>query len=366
MGKEILRINMDETSVCLWQGDGKGTVFADKGRHRDGPVQKMSRSKRRACLTHVALVCDRPEVQARLPQLIIGNVFTFPAKSFAALQGARPPNVQLIRQKSAWNNTDLCAKLVRLLEAALKPYVDSFQPIFLFDAVRLHLSSRVLNACASAGIWPIVVPAKMTWLLQPLDTHAFQRYKAHLKLAYQHARVQARSDLDIGRFLLCLYETIRRVLQGVLWSSAFDRDGFGSGQARVSEYVQRQLQLQAPIRVPILRPTEEQIGLCFPKNAELPMAALFRLRPFDLPRKARKAIRDMPEAIPLLSLPGLPMVEPRTRAQRRAAEIAAVALHPPSSDVGPGAAASSSSSAIVPSLGRTRAETRRLRGSRRP
>ena len=34
MGKEVFRINMDETSVCLWQGDGKGIVFADKGRHR--------------------------------------------------------------------------------------------------------------------------------------------------------------------------------------------------------------------------------------------------------------------------------------------------------------------------------------------
>ena len=44
MGKEILRINMDETSACLWQGDGKGTVFANKGRHRGSTDIAFSRA----------------------------------------------------------------------------------------------------------------------------------------------------------------------------------------------------------------------------------------------------------------------------------------------------------------------------------
>ena len=33
-GKQTLRINLDETSVCLFQGDAKGTVFFSKKRKR--------------------------------------------------------------------------------------------------------------------------------------------------------------------------------------------------------------------------------------------------------------------------------------------------------------------------------------------
>ena len=74
-GKAALRINMDETSVCLWQGGGKGTVICRKRRAPDGPepAERVSRAKRRACLTHVAFICDRPELQPILPQVLVGK-----------------------------------------------------------------------------------------------------------------------------------------------------------------------------------------------------------------------------------------------------------------------------------------------------
>ena len=31
-----------------------------------------------------------------------------------------------------------------------------------------------MNACRRKGVWPMPVPAKLTWLLQPCDTHMFQ------------------------------------------------------------------------------------------------------------------------------------------------------------------------------------------------
>ena len=88
-GKAVLRLNVDETSVCLFQGGGKGTVIAGKRKIRDRapdgasasvePVQKVTRTTRRTCMTHVAFVCDRPDIQPLLPQVVIGNERTFPA-----------------------------------------------------------------------------------------------------------------------------------------------------------------------------------------------------------------------------------------------------------------------------------------------
>jgi hypothetical protein len=53
------------------------------------------------------------------------------------------------------------------------PYKATVQPILFLDDVRFHTTAHVLRACATAGIWAVVVPALMTWILQPLDTDAF-------------------------------------------------------------------------------------------------------------------------------------------------------------------------------------------------
>ena len=84
-GTIALRLNLDETSVCLFQGDAKGNVFANKRQHPDGYAQRAPRSKRRSCLTHVGIICDRPDLQPLLPQVIIGNERTFPKACFAEL-----------------------------------------------------------------------------------------------------------------------------------------------------------------------------------------------------------------------------------------------------------------------------------------
>ena len=62
-----LRINMDETSICLYQGSGKGAVFTSRKRPRREHSQKVTANKRRCCLTYVSFVCDRSDLQPLLP-----------------------------------------------------------------------------------------------------------------------------------------------------------------------------------------------------------------------------------------------------------------------------------------------------------
>ena len=88
-GKSILRINLDETAVCLFQGGCKGTIFTGKKRQRGEAFQRVAKGNRRCYLTHVALICDRADIQPLLPQTLIGNEHTFPARSMAALRRGR-------------------------------------------------------------------------------------------------------------------------------------------------------------------------------------------------------------------------------------------------------------------------------------
>ena len=45
---------------------------------------------------------------------------------------------------------------------------------------KLHLAVRVLQACRRNGVHFLLIPAQMTWLLQPCDTREFSLYKAFI------------------------------------------------------------------------------------------------------------------------------------------------------------------------------------------
>ena len=273
----MLRINLDETSVCLFQGTGKGTVFFSRKRGPPGtePVQLASTKKRRACLTHVAVVCDNPTLQPLLPQYVIGNLQTFLLREWRALLASCPDNVVLVRQKSAWVNIEVFVEIVNRLGVVLRPYLGSVQPVLLMDTCPVHLAGRVLKACFASQLWPVFVPARLTWLLQPCDTHVFLQYKAKLRAFYQASRAGTpRGNLSILEFMGCLYKVIRQHMQGNRWASAFDQDGFGSSQSAVSVSILRHLQQEGPLVVSGSRPGPEQLSHCLPRGAKVCIANL--------------------------------------------------------------------------------------------
>lgn len=264
----VLRVNLDETSIALGQGGGVGSIFLSKRRFKE-LVEAVPSSKRRRCMTHIAFICDRTDLQPRLPQVIVANESTFLVRELAALQGACPPNVHLVRQKSAWNNEVLCAHVIGLLKKAVAGHSGGAQIILLLDCSRIHTTAAVISACRRHDVWPIFVPAKLTWLLQPLDTHAFGIFKHALRMAYQRARVESPAgDVSMARFLQCVCTAIRTVLQGRRWAMAFENNGFG--ESRLSPRIALALELADDPAVPNTRPTDAQLRACFPRNARIP------------------------------------------------------------------------------------------------
>jgi len=266
--------------VCLFQGTGKGTVFHSKKRGGPEPTQPASRKRRRTCLTHVAIICDNPRLQPLLPQYIIGNHNTFLQRDWSGLLAGAPGNVVLVRQQSAWNNIKLFVQILQRLGTILRPYLVSCQPVVFFDASPLHCAKAIFQACLKSHLWVVLVPARLTWLLQPCDTHAFQRYKLILRNIYQAKRARSEGgELSTSEFLECMYAAIRVVLQGGRWNVAFDRDGFGQSQAELSTYVREQLQLEAGFVASASRPSEGQLRLCFPQRAKVHVPSVLPVVP---------------------------------------------------------------------------------------
>ena len=275
-GKTVLRINLDETSVCVHQGGRNGNVFVNKRSRGPELVESVSASARRKYMTYVAVICDRSDLQPLLPQYLIGNEATLLQRDLTALRALCPPNVTLTRRKSAWSDAALCAWIIRRIAAALAPHLAGLQPVFLLDAARIHLTD-VLRACRACNMWPLVVAAKMTWMLQPLDTDTFALFKYVLGANCQRSRIaSADGALGMEALVRALLDAVRTVLQGHRWSSAFDRNGFGHRQALVCGRVLRELELPVDVSASSARPTDEQVRLCFPRRQiAMPMLTLF-------------------------------------------------------------------------------------------
>ena len=177
----------------------------------------------RGAMTHVAVIRDHSEIQLELPQVFTSNKIFISLKAYKQVDQASPRNLFIVRQDSGWNNNDIMSKIIRLLGKALAPRRGQVAPIIFMDTARCHGHARVLRACRDTGIVPIFIPAKATWLLQPLDTHAFALYKAALRRAYNDAHIDSGNHvLDTVSWIWILVKVTQQVLQGRTWKRSFD------------------------------------------------------------------------------------------------------------------------------------------------
>ena len=87
------------------------------------------------------------------------------------------------------------------------------------------------------------IPAKLTWLIQPCDTHCFALYKRFLKLIV--LRYRARNAVtavpSVPVWFGFIAETSVDHMNQRSWVSAFRDNGFGDSQMHVSDFIKRHL-----------------------------------------------------------------------------------------------------------------------------
>ena len=120
------------------------------------------------------------------------------------------------------------------------------------------------------------MPAKLTWLLQPLDTDVFSRYNHYLR----HRYLQLLCDSHDGRvaavsIILAMHDACREVLQGTAWAAMFVRNGFGASQRLVKQSIQEELEVDEVARVGSALPTLAQLAAVFPNRLDIPNNDLF-------------------------------------------------------------------------------------------
>ena len=293
-GKIPLIINMDESPIPMCQVHARGNIKRfgrDNG--ENAPRQNATRTMTRQYCTLAAFICNIAAVQPLLPQVIIASKHNITFENWGAIMEHITDPIYFLRENSGWNTSAIFCKMVRLLACILNQampgsrttpcgpepsMLTQCQIILQVDAAKSHLTQDVLTLLATLSWRLLLVPALLTWMLQPLDVKVFAIFKRALSNralneagtnAEEHYIVKATRQLAL---------TIQELLHRKSWSNIFIRLGYNGDTPATSKTLLKYLCWEAMPVIPRTRPTLAQIQSIWPKqgywNADVVTAVL--------------------------------------------------------------------------------------------
>jgi len=275
----VLRLNFDETSIRQFQATGPGAlVWAAVRRQRTRRPLSHSATKQdaRTAFTFLTTICDDVAVQSCLPQVILVKSYYLSAAQLVRVRALLPATYKLWIEKKAWMNTTLMERYVETLATALEPYRGERAVILCGDAYKAHCGPRVWRAMARHRFFYFLIPAGLTGVLQPCDTHVFARFKHRLGVFSQWLSSQVTGGrVEADGLIDALVQTAVEVLAQHCWHTAFASSGLTGTQSAVSLRVLESLGLE---RIPVISadvPTLAQLRRVFPRRTSIPIYAVF-------------------------------------------------------------------------------------------
>ena len=231
----------------------------------------------------MALISNEPSAQALLPQVLFFASRHLSWKNWTELQAVLPNNVYLRRQVSGWSNTEQHKVIIRILKLALEPLLATMQPILAFDAAPLHLHPEVIELLGELGIWWLLIPKKLTWLLQPLDTHTFSKYKRYIRNRWLDTIVAQQGRRNVKDVVVIVVGSIQTVLEGNSWTTVFKANGLAEDTLLVSKYIKDQLEWPELPAIVAGPPTEDDPKRAWPVSRRVPLREIFLGLGLDVP-----------------------------------------------------------------------------------
>ena len=293
-----LFINLDETAVGYSFTGQQGTILCTKKLPPGEkiPSENVSLADRRGHVTHICMITHDSEMQARLPQIILGNEHKFTYELLRSVSNERPRNVELWRQASSWNNHCTMRRVLRSLAASLGTALQDFYVILVLDVAPCHIHPSIYQEARRLGIRLVYVPAGLTSVLQPLDTHVFARYKAALQRAWRKVKSTKPDGVVTPRdWLLMIFEATR-VLRQIPWKSAFMDTGILAGQSHLSADVLKAAGWETLPAIEAASPSAEDAACIFPRKRKLDIGSYVTWPPLSPAAAAAPKRRVLPES----------------------------------------------------------------------
>jgi hypothetical protein len=247
-------------------------------------------------------IANVPEVQRELPQIFLGSARHFTGAFLAAYRPRMPDGMYLWSNERGWMTHAVCLVLLRAIHASLGTLLERYHVILLMDANRAHLDEAICRRARALGMTLVFVPAKLTWLLQPADTHLFAPLKSAVRRKYTNMQLETTDGrIDKEQWLSVVVDALSEVVVDRSWSNAFASNGITNRQPDASMYVRTMGGLSRG-NYATAKPTLPELQYLFGMT-NIPYASLVPDMPAPLPAHARGARRIVPRATRLL-IPG--------------------------------------------------------------
>ena len=273
---------------------------------------KASYAETRTCFTLVAIICSDPHIQSLLPQVIFISEKHASWAVMEEIWANLPPNVFVKRKKKGWTDAEQHRTIIQLIGTVLEPFLNIYQAVLIFDAVKAHLSKTALEELFLREMWYLVVPKDLTYLCQPLDAHVFGLFKKTLRTKFNRSLGAPVPSTKLLKAVDNCIQTIQEVLIGHDWNAAFEKCGYGFDYVnQTSPYFKHTLDWE--VNFPLIaagRPTPDELRMaCWPKDMKLDEFTAYLAFPkqraplLALPPAPKLALPPPP---PLLALPPAP------------------------------------------------------------
>jgi hypothetical protein len=263
-GEDLIILNMDETAIRHEYSSKEGNVI-HLGRRACAQMrwceEKIAVAETRAHCTLVAFVSNYGPIQRYLPQIFL------PASNKRPLSAAEehrfralPAPVEHWTGSGGWVTAEYMKKILTAIRRAVRGRLGMTKILLWIDCASQHVSVEVLNHAARLQIYLLLVPASLTWLMQPLDVYVFAKFKATIRELQRVGRKNAADHkLPAGAWITLAGEAIQKVLVNTDWSEAFSKLGLGSADAELNKRLAPYM--LNPADVIAAEPTDEEIEL---------------------------------------------------------------------------------------------------------
>lgn len=227
LSPDVVVVNMDETMLGSIQAHKVGIVDArsESGNAATSEIRR-ERGLRRVSL--MASVCSHGDVQKVLPQIRLpfspaGRVPSRRVMDDYAAAGS--PQIAW-HGSAGWVARPSLIWYLKIMAAAVRRARPGAEILLVWDACRTHLCGDVLAVARRLRIGIVFIPARLTWALQPLDTHVFAVLKKRIRdLEFQEKADTCRSCLAPGCRVRLHGQAIREVLVDTCWARVLERAG---------------------------------------------------------------------------------------------------------------------------------------------
>lgn len=218
-------MNIDETSIAKGLAPRKGYVLFNVTTKRSS-VKALVRSRdTRAHSTFLAAITDEAALQQHLPQFLIPHHTRLSRAEKALLATLAGPLVW-VQDGAGWMKSNILKGLITILRRKVREHCPGKTLVLVLDTAPCHRENSVLSHCSRLGIHVLFIPAKLTWLLQPLDTHVFALFKQRFFETLLQYRQRSRDGTNSGTdWIEALRVASTEILARRNWVHAFGSNG---------------------------------------------------------------------------------------------------------------------------------------------